>query len=228
MEAGRDGRVLPIRWRERRSRNEHTNKERKMLKKLFARLAVVVLILTASSWAFGAEAKDSGSKTSVEKPKFTEGRLVKLHATIESIDTANRTVTLRGPLGNTLTLPVMNPKNLKGVKVGDKVLVKYREAVAYEVKKADEVAPGSKVEESRSTSKPGETPGGEASSTTTVVATVKSIDLKNNTVTLLGPEGDTETYTARRPEELKKVSVGDRVVIRYTEALAVSLVKNKK
>jgi hypothetical protein len=119
--------------------------------------------------------------------------MLRLHATIEAIDKENKTVTLKGPRGRLVTLPVDNPKNLEAVAVGDLVLVKYYEAVAIEVKKQEDAAPGTKVEQTRTTSKPGEQPGGEIRSEVTVVATIQSIDRKQKSVSLFGQEGNTQT-----------------------------------
>ncbi|MCK7506097.1 MAG: hypothetical protein MZV70_19805 [Desulfobacterales bacterium] len=44
-------------------------------------------------------------------------------------------------------------------------------------------------------------------------------------MTLKGPEGNKETIKVKDPKNLKKVKVGDNVVISYTEALAISVEK---
>ena len=46
-------------------------------------------------------------------------------------------------------------------------------------------------------------------------------------VTLKGPEGNKETIKVKDPNNLKKVKVGDQVVISYTEALAIAVEKAK-
>ena len=47
-------------------------------------------------------------------------------------------------------------------------------------------------------------------------------------MTLKGPEGNVETVRVMDPKNLEKVKVGDRIVITYTEALAISVEAVKK
>ena len=49
-----------------------------------------------------------------------------------------------------------------------------------------------------------------------------------HTVTIKGPEGNSETVKAKDPKNLDKVKVGDLVEITYAQALAVSLDKPEK
>ena len=57
-------------------------------------------------------------------------------AKIEAVNYKNRTVTLKGPEGNTKTLKVgKNVKNFKDVKKGDEVAMRYTEAMAIIVEK---------------------------------------------------------------------------------------------
>ena len=51
---------------------------------------------------------------------------------------------------------------------------------------------------------------------------------KAHTVTIKGPEGRTETITAKDPRNLDAAKVGDLVEITYKQALAVSLEKPAK
>ena len=68
-----------------------------------------------------------------EKPGGQVGRSITLTTTITAIDTANGTVTLTGPQGNSRTIKAANPDNLKKVQVGDLVEITYSEALAVSV-----------------------------------------------------------------------------------------------
>ncbi len=57
----------------------------------------------------------------------------------------------------------------------------------------------------------------------TFTATIEAIDLAKGTVTLKGPQGNSQTIKARNPANLKKVKVGDLVDITYTELLALKV-----
>jgi ribosomal protein S17 len=59
----------------------------------------------------------------------------------------------------------------------------------------------------------------------TVTATIVAIDKKAHTVTIKGPDGNTETVKARDPKNLEALKVGDLVEITYTRALAIALDK---
>lgn len=56
--------------------------------------------------------------------------------TVESIDLANREITVKGPAGNVVALPVKEDvKNFDQLKVGDKVFMKFTQAMAVSIKK---------------------------------------------------------------------------------------------
>jgi len=69
-----------------------------------------------------------------DKPAGAAAKQVKMTATIEAIDQANGTVTLKGPQGNSRTIKARDPKNLQRVQVGDLVDITYTEAVAVRVR----------------------------------------------------------------------------------------------
>jgi len=104
----------------------------------------------------------------------------------------------------------------------------YMEAVAFQVRKAGTAAPGVTTQETRVSSKPGETPAGAIGREVTVTATITAVDQKAHTVTIRGPQGGTETVKAKDPKNLEAIKVGDLVDITYTQALAVSLDKPAK
>jgi len=70
-----------------------------------------------------------------ERPT-ARGREVRAIAKVTAIDETAKTISLKGPRGNTLTLDVRNPEHFKVMKVGDEVRVTYTEAVAFSVQPA--------------------------------------------------------------------------------------------
>jgi|SRR5262245_37780060 len=68
-----------------------------------------------------------------EKPAGVYARQITAVLTIEAIDKAAGTATLRGPAGNSRVVPVRDPANLDRVKVGDTVVATYTEALSLEV-----------------------------------------------------------------------------------------------
>ena len=70
-----------------------------------------------------------------EKPAVVAAEQSSLVATVENIDKANSTVTLKGPLGNSKTVKARNPANLEKIAVGDHLLITYSTGVAMAVTK---------------------------------------------------------------------------------------------
>src|SRR5262245_27025347 len=172
-------------------------------------------------------AKPKGTDAAPAKPKGQEAAVVTLRGTVEAVDKEKQTVTIKGPK-RTLTVKVQDPKKLEAIKVGDPVVGKYYEALAWEVKKPGSATPGVTAQQGVATSQPGATPAGAVGEQVTLTATITAIDKAAHTVTIKGPEGNTETVKARDPKNLDAVKVGDLDEITYTRALAIALDKAAK
>jgi Cu/Ag efflux protein CusF len=86
-------------------------------------------------------AAESQAITRAPKGSMPSGTIVnttELTARVTAIDTANRTVTLVGPAGNTRTLKVGPDVDLTKVKPGDNVVVRYTEALKIQVERPSE------------------------------------------------------------------------------------------
>jgi hypothetical protein len=75
-----------------------------------------------------------------ERPAVAGAREMSAIAKVTAIDKKAKTISLKGPRGNTVTLDVNNPDHFKVVKVGDEVRVQYTEAVAVSVEPASKPA----------------------------------------------------------------------------------------
>ena len=75
-----------------------------------------------------------------DRPAAAEGHQVTAIAKVTAVDKKAKTISLKGPRGNTVTLDVQNPDQFKVVKVGDEVLVTYTEAIAISVEAAPKKA----------------------------------------------------------------------------------------
>jgi hypothetical protein len=71
----------------------------------------------------------------------------------------------------------------------------------------------------------GAKPGGVVAQTVQVTAKVTEIDLKHHKATLQFPDGTTKTVAVRKDVDLTQRAVGEEVVIRATEALAIQVKK---
>jgi len=191
-----------------------------MKKRVFA-VAVALLTLCLG---LEVSAQQVQTKTITKKHSVEKQRIVTATATVEAIDLTDRIVTLKEPKGEVFVVSVGEEvKNLPQVKVGDKVAVKYYEAIAVRVLKPGEGGVISGESGGVATAKPGEKPGGMTGRVITISAKVEAIDKKKPSVTLVGPDGKSVTVRVENPKNLKKVKVGDNVEITYTEAVAISV-----
>ena len=146
-----------------------------------------------------------------------------LKATVVAVDHEKRIVTFRDAEGDVRDFKVgKEAVNLPQVKAGDIVTIKFYEAIAVEV-----IKPGKAAAAGETTTivraKPGEMPGGMVTQQTAITATVKAIDKKAGTISLMGPNAKTVKVKVQDPENLEKVNVGDELMITYTEAQAISV-----
>jgi len=150
-------------------------------------------------------------------------RVARVTASVEAVDSDKRTVTLKGPSGELVTLAVgPEVRNFDRVRVGDFVVVGYLDALTLELRKRG----GASVERSErdvtQRAAAGERPAALGAHEVRVVADVVAVDPATRIVRLRGP---TRVVDLRvdDPEQLGRVEVGDQVEATYTEAIAVSV-----
>jgi hypothetical protein len=185
--------------------------------------AVTAALAVGAIVAVQACAQPAPAPAQSEPTAVGEATTVMVRGWVAAVDKVNRTVTLRGPRGGTVTLDVKDPQKLDAVQVGDPVLASYVEALAVQVKKAGAAAPGVSVQESLVTSKPGETPGGAVGREVVVTAMLTAVDKSAQTVTVKNPQGNIETIKVKDPRSLAGVEAGNMVELTYTQALAITL-----
>ena len=146
-------------------------------------------------------------------------------ATVTAIDAANRKVTLVTPDGRKETFKA-GPEvvNFDQIRVGDQVKATLTEQLA--VYMAKDNPPAVEGEAALVALAPkGAKPGGLMANTVQIIAKVKAIDLKHHKATLQFPDGTTKTVAVRQDVDLTQRQVGEEVVIRATEAVAISVEK---
>ena len=199
-----------------------------MRKTGFALLAGLLVLSVAAVGFAGVPAGKSRAKKAAP-PSWKTSSLVEKTATVEAVNQSTRMVTLKGPEGNSITFKAGEEvRNLAQVKVGDEVKLAYYESLAVRVLKKEEPFPTAGESAAMVRAKPGEKPAGVVGAETSVNATITAIDKKAKTATLKGEDGKSVTVTPRDPKNLEKVQVGDRLVITYTEAVAVKVEKAEK
>ena len=163
-----------------------------------------------------------------EEPKAAPGKIgtsetVMVKATVEAVDPAARTVTLKGPRGKTFTVSVDEKVgNLSSLKVGDEVVAKYYEALAWDVKKAGTSTMQPGITESADAGKVGGGRTAIGKRSVRMVVTITAIDAAAQKVTVKEPDGPTSVIKVKNPANLVGVKVGDQIEVKFTQALAVS------
>jgi len=164
----------------------------------------------------------SMARTVVAQAKTVRSEMRTETATVESIEAASRTVTLKKPDGTFVTI-VAGPDiaRFSEVKVGDKVTARFYENVVVRLKRPGE--PDSLSGAKATTPSAQDLPGGTRAKQVTMSATISGIDMNVPSVTFTGPNGWKYTSKVQDTEALAKVKVGDKVDLVWTEAVLVAL-----
>ncbi len=187
--------------------------------------------VSAGAWTFtscSSTPKGEATTAAAYQEGVPGGVLVdtfKTTATVTGIETANRKVTLVSPEGKKTTYTA-GPEviNFDQIRVGDQLKVTVAEQLV--VYLADKGAPpATGAADLVALAPKGAKPGGLMVSTTQITAKVKAIDLKKHKATLEFPDGATKTFPVRKDVDLTQRKVGEEVVIRTTDALAISVEK---
>ncbi|MBC2716595.1 MAG: hypothetical protein HF978_14925 [Desulfobacteraceae bacterium] len=164
-------------------------------------------------------------KKDLELPPGIElGEEVSFTASVEAIDYKDRHVTLKGPKGNMVSLYVPEDAyNFKNVDVGDIVEVLYTQSMAISVEKAGE-GPSATAGGGAVRAPEGQKPEAATYSVVELRATVDNIDYETRLVDLRGPQGNITTIEVDDDvENFKNVKKGDEVVVKYIEAMAITV-----
>ncbi len=162
------------------------------------------------------------------QPGVAGGVMVDIYqetATVTGIDKAARKVTLVTRDGTKSTVKA-GPEvaNFEQIKVGDQVKATVTEQLVILVRKAGEPA-GDGAAGMVALAPIGDKPGVVMAGTEEVTAKIQAIDVKHRKARLLFPDGTTKTVKVRPDVDMSKYNVGDEVVIRTTETVAITVEK---
>ena len=191
----------------------------------------VLALLPAALLAFSScstEPKHQGAGFEVIQPGQAGGVRVQTYketATVTGIDKVTRKVTLVTKDGTKSTVKCgLEVANFAQIEVGDQVKATVTEQIVVFVRNPGE-PPGDGAAAALALAPLGAKPGAVMANTEEITAKVKSIDLKHRKATLLFPDGTSHTFKVRPDVDMTKHAVGDEVVIRATEAVAISVEK---
>lgn len=148
-------------------------------------------------------------------------------ATVENVDQQDRSVLLRGPRGGLVTV-IAGPeiRNLNQLKAGDRVVVRYREALAANLARPGTAPPPLQVTRQVERAPVGNKPAGEVTKMVQARVKITGVDPAHNMVSFIGPAQVQRTVEVMDPDMqrfLKTLKVGDEVDLTYSEALALSV-----
>jgi hypothetical protein len=165
--------------------------------------------------------------TAAAQVKVIPGESETVTATVEAVDHATRTVSLKLADGTfeTIVAPA-TVERFDAIKVGDTLTARYYDNIILRVKK-----PGEKDVDTGGealTKSPGASPGATAARQRTITATITAIDMSVPSITLTGPNNWKYSSRVQDVAALKTVKVGDKLDITWTEALLVGFTHQKK
>jgi Cu/Ag efflux protein CusF len=143
-----------------------------------------------------------------------------------AVDAANYQVTIEGPDNSQVPLQLSDKaKNLRNLKVGDKVDIHVVRSVAYVLDTDVDGARGLATKSGITRAdKDNPNPGGEAFRQVKVTSKITHIDVNKHEVTLLPPEGKVHVVKVEDPElqaRMKNLKVGQTVEATFTEVLKI-------
>lgn len=180
-------------------------------------LAVAVLA-AGLAWPLAAQEKEEPKK------QMAGARSESITATVEAINTAARELTLKGPRGNVVVVQVPESvKRFPEIKVGDRISVRYTEALVLELHEADATARLGVSAETGVERATGVKPAGVVSRRITATVAVEAVDAAAPSITVRTAEGNTVSFRVQDRKNLENVRPGDKLVITYAEAVAIQV-----
>ena len=177
----------------------------------------------------GGGAGESGSTTTTVQPGQPGGVVVQTYqetATVTKIDKQTREITLRDPDG-TESIVKAGPEvaNFDQIHVGDRVKTTLTEQLAIAMRDPNEPPSSGGRTSSVALAPKGAKPGIVTADTVEMTVTVTALDPQRHLATVQFPNGQSKTFRTRDDVDLAKRHVGEQVVIRSTETMAISVEK---
>lgn len=181
------------------------------------------LITVAFALACTMAPHTAAAQKTIVRPGVTETTT----AVIKKIDAQNRFVLLRGDDGE--EVGVFAPPELprfNELRVGDRVTITYYESTVYQLKGRHTPRPAVS-EQVTGTESASRLPGATLSHQVTERVTVKAVDRKAASITVVGSSGQTVTRHVDDPSHLDGVKPGDHIDITYTQAVLATVTRTK-
>jgi len=167
-----------------------------------------------------------GASAQTDKPGGVVSEVVEVVVVVREVNQETRKVVIETPDGARATIVVPpEAQNLDQVSVGSKFRMRYLQSVAVYISPEGGEPEAAEVTEMELAEK-GATPAGVVVNVKQMQARVEEIDYAARTVVLTGPDGKRVKVTVdEQVKRFAEIKPGDIVVVRYTEGLAMRMVK---
>jgi hypothetical protein len=144
--------------------------------------------------------------------------------TVQDIDPATRTVTLKATDGTTEKYKCgPEVRNFAQIKKGDQVTSTVMDEIAVDIRKGTDTGPSAGAQQMMSVAPQGAKPSMMMVQTEQMTAKIVAIDTSKRMVTLEGPGGNTKTIKASQKVDLSQLNKGDDVTVRFAQGMAVAV-----
>ena len=196
--------------------------------KIFIKIVAAVLVFSAPALHAAHHEGGHGEGHSMPKAEGTRAVVAAIEAEIVAIDLETKEVTLVGPQGNHVTI-VAQEKVVKisDLQVGDRVAAEYLASLHGEVREptADELAnPWVVLEDGVIDENPAH-PAVGAARQVRAVCSIEAFDAEAGFVMIKDSRGKMHTIGGIPAAKFEGVSLGEDMVVVYTEALAIAMQK---
>ncbi len=192
--------------------------------KLLIQFVLLLSFLTTQSVFADHHEKDGMMETPTAERKM----ILSIDAKITHIDVESRQISLTGPQGETVTLHA-GPEvaRFEELSIGDTVTATYLTSIVAELREPTEeekAQPFVEVtDQVRAASD--DAPGGAVARVIRAVCTIEGMNRITRTVTILDARDRIHIIGDIQPETFTMISLGQKVIITYTEAVALTLEK---
>jgi hypothetical protein len=192
-----------------------------------AAVAALLALGACKSTDAGSTAGSTGGSSAAAAPNKVEiSNEISAKAEVVAVDKATRAVTLRREDGAMLTIRCpADVRNFDQIAAGNELRVRYRQQLSVE-RSTGSVAEDAQVAAAAARAPKGAMPAAAVGAGLHVVVKIESIDAQRDIVVFSLPSGELVSHriaTADGRAFVRGLKIGDKVVLLYSEALAMSV-----
>lgn len=168
----------------------------------------------------------AAATVTLAQQKEIAGDMATVKGLVEAVDHSNRILTLKMEDGEfeNVTVP-KGAERFDEIKVGDTLQVRYYDNVTVRLKEPGE--PDVNEAELGASSPGAASPSGTIAAQRRMTVTVTELDLEKGVVTVEGPNGYKYSRRIEDKKAAKKVKVGDKIDMTWTEAVQIAIIPGK-